>query len=147
MSADPKTVEALSVLLANTYTLAFKTHGYHWNVRGSNFVALHELFEAQYDALYEAADELAERLRALGVDAPASFKRYAELATITADGAVVDQTAMVTALRDDHRAVAKSAYALIEAADDADDAGTEDLATERVQAHEKAAWMLGAILG
>ncbi|MDX2102707.1 MAG: DNA starvation/stationary phase protection protein [Alphaproteobacteria bacterium] len=145
MSTVPVT-DTLSRLMASTYVLALKTHGYHWNVRGSLFPQLHSLFEEQYDGLYEAADGLAERLRALGADAPAGLAQLGELSVVTADGAVVDQMAMVRALRDDHLAVAKVAYEVIAAADAAGDPGSEDMATERVQEHEKAAWMLGAIL-
>lgn len=140
-------IDALAVLLADSYLLAFKTHGYHWNVVGEHFVQLHELFGQQYDALYDAADDVAERIRALGAPAPASLAEFAKLSTIEVSGDTPKAAKMIETLRDGHLAAAKSAYAVIAAAGDTDDSASEDLATERVAYHEKAAWMLGALLG
>lgn len=150
VTAKAKTAiaDSLAHLLADTYTLAFKTHGYHWNVVGPHFVQLHGLFGDQYDALYEAADEIAERIRALGVKAPSSHAAYAKLSSIKVeedDG--LKDTKMVEALRDAHLSAAKSAYKVIETAEKHGDSGSADLATARVQEHEKAAWMLTSLLG
>ena len=137
----------LGQLLAETYTLAFKTHGYHWNVVGPQFNDLHALFGQQYAALYEAADELAERIRALDQPAPASYAAFAELSAITADGETAPQTTLVERLRDAHRHAARTAGEVVEIADQHGDASTADLATQRITEHDKAAWMLGSILG
>jgi starvation-inducible DNA-binding protein len=139
--------EKLGQLLAETYTLAFKTHGYHWNVVGPQFHDLHGLFGTQYAALYEAADEVAERIRALGQPAPASYERFAGLSRIKADDERPAQMAMVERLRDGHVQAAKTAYELVETAEHNGDVSTADLATQRITEHEKAAWMLGSILG
>lgn len=146
-NARPAVAEKLGQLLADTYTLAFKTHGYHWNVVGRQFHDLHQLFGTQYAALYEAADEVAERIRALDQPAPASYARFAALSRVTADDERPDQLGMVERLRDAHRQTATTAYELVELAEQNDDAATADLATQRITEHEKAAWMLGSILG
>src|SRR3954470_12751605 len=101
-NSRPAVAEKLGQLLAETYTLAFKTHGYHWNVVGRQFHDLHQLFGTQYAALYEAADEVAERIRALGEPAPASYERFGALSRIKADDARPDQLGMVERLRDAH---------------------------------------------
>jgi starvation-inducible DNA-binding protein len=139
--------DKLGQLLAETYTLAFKTHGYHWNVVGPQFNDLHTLFGQQYAALYEAADELAERIRALGQPAPASYRQFADLSAITADGEVALQMALVERLRDGHARAARTAHDVIEIAEQQGDVSTADLATQRITEHDKAAWMLGSILG
>ena len=139
--------EKLGQLLAETYTLAFKTHGYHWNVVGRQFHDLHALFGTQYAALYEAADDVAERIRALGQPAPASYERFAALSRIKADDERPDQLGMVERLRDAHTQAAKTAYEVVEVAEQNGDVSTADLATQRITEHEKAAWMLGSILG
>jgi starvation-inducible DNA-binding protein len=139
--------DKLGQLLAETYTLAFKTHGYHWNVVGPQFNDLHALFGTQYAALYEAADEVAERIRALGEPSPASYARFAELSRITADGETAPQMQLVERLRDAHRQAARTAHEVVEIAEQNGDVSSADLATQRITEHDKAAWMLGSILG
>ncbi len=140
-------VAALGVLLADSYILSLKTQNYHWNVVGSDFVQLHQLFGAQYDALSGAIDEVAERIRALGSPAPASFAEFTDRASVKSTAGHPAARDMITALRDDHLTVAKAAYAVIKAANAAGDDASADLATGRVTEHEKAAWMLTALLG
>src|SRR5258706_7612852 len=139
--------QKLGQLLAETYTLAFKTHGSHGNVVGPQFKDLHGLSGPQYAALYEAADEVAERIRALGQPAPSSYERFAALSGIKADDARPPQMGMVEQLRDSHAQVVRTAYELVEVAEQNGDVSTADLATQRITEHEKAAWMLGSILG
>lgn len=138
---------ALGVLLADSYILALKTQNYHWNVVGSDFVQLHTLFGDQYEALSGAIDEVAERIRALGFPAPASFGEFAERSSLKSTAGAPAARDMITALRDDNLAAAKSAYAVIRAAEAVGDDSSADLATGRVTEHEKAAWMLSALLG
>jgi starvation-inducible DNA-binding protein len=139
--------DKLGQLLAESYILAFKTHGYHWNLVGPQFHDLHELFGTQYAALYEAADTLAERIRALGQPAPASYAQFAALSQIKADGETAPQMQLVERLRDGHVQAARTAHEVIEVAEQQGDVSTADLATQRITEHEKAAWMLGSILG
>ena len=140
--------EELKRVLADTYTLYLKTHNYHWNVTGPMFQTLHLLFEQQYNEMWMAADALAERIRALGVFAPGSYQQFAELTSIEdAEGDVPDAEAMIRNLLRGHEAVVKSARAALDVADEADDAATEDLLTQRIQIHEKTAWMLRSLLG
>jgi starvation-inducible DNA-binding protein len=139
--------EALGKLLADTYVLYGKTHAFHWNVTGPNFPQLHELFGAQYNELWTSLDEMAERIRALGVLAPMSGKAMAAASAIKeADGAP-SATEMVKALLDGHETAIKTARPVIELAQGGGDEGTADLVIGRIQAHEKAAWMLRATLG
>ncbi len=146
-NANKPVADALGVLLATSYTLALKTQAYHWNVVGEQFVQLHELFGEQYAELNAANDEIAERIRALGQVTPASFGEFAELSLIKSEGGQPKAAKMVEALRDGHAAAAKAARAVIEAAEKVGDDASADLATERIAAHDKAAWMLGALLG
>lgn len=145
--ADRTAVAAgLSRLLADTYTLYLKTHGYHWNVTGPHFNALHAMFEVEYRELWTATDEIAERIRALGVNAPGSGRAFADLASVSeADGAP-DAMTMVGDLAKGHERVAKTAREAFEAADRAGDQPTMDLLTQRMQASEKTAWMLRSVL-
>jgi starvation-inducible DNA-binding protein len=140
-------VAALGVLLADSYILSLKTQNYHWNVVGSDFVQLHQHFGAQYDALSGAIDEIAERIRALGSPAPASFAEFTDRASVKSTAGHPAARDMITTLRDDHLTAAKAAYAVIKAANAAGDDSSADLATSRVTEHEKAAWMLSALLG
>jgi starvation-inducible DNA-binding protein len=140
------TVHALAAVLADTYALAVKTHAAHWNVTGSGFFQLHAAFGSQYEALFEAADELAERLRALGVKAPAGLKAIAAAATL-ADTTTGDGVALATSLRDDHRAVSKALSAAVKVAQEAGDEATADLFIGRIEEHDKTAWMLSAYAG
>lgn len=139
-------VKELTQVLADTYALAVKTHGAHWNVRGAGFFRLHAAFEEQYTELFLAADEVAERVRALGVDAPSSIRQLAELSSIP-DAAKGDDDALVRALRDDHRRISERARKAVAAAQEGDDEGTADLLIGRAKAHDKTAWMLSATLG
>jgi starvation-inducible DNA-binding protein len=138
------TPDALARLLADTYTLYLKTHGYHWNVTGPRFPSLHVLFEEQYIEMRDAVDEIAERIRALGVMAPGSYRQLGRLTSIEEDEGVPGALEMVRHLADDHETVATTAQAALRAAEEAGDAATVDLATRRITVHEKARWMLRA---
>ncbi len=137
----------LSRVLANTFVLYGKTHGYHWNVKGIEFPGLHTMFEEQYTQLFEALDELAERIRALGVDAPHSPTVMATLATVSNDNANPDAKAMVEALLNDHEIVIRDLRVVIAKAAELGDEGTADMLTARMEEHEKTAWMLRATAG
>lgn len=137
-------VKALNHVLADTYALAVKTHGAHWNVTGSGFFQLHAAFGEQYDALFEAADNLAERIRALGETAPAGISTLAKLASIDDLGSDHGGHALAKALRDDHRALSKSCSKALGIADKAGDEATVDMLVGRIEAHDKTAWMLEA---
>lgn len=136
-------IDRLTNILADTYALAAKTHAAHWNVRGEGFFQLHAAFGEQYEALFEAADELAERIRALGAPAPAGLQALAARARI-ADAAGDGGRQLAQALRDDHRALSRECLAAARAAQEAGDEGTADLLIGRSQAHDKTAWMLDA---
>jgi starvation-inducible DNA-binding protein len=143
MSASPqKTAEALSHLLADSYTLYLKTHNFHWNVTGPMFTTLHTLFETQYTELALAVDEIAERIRSLGVRAPGSYKEFAELATVKDAEGTPSATDMIRILVDDLATVTASAKAVFEAAEAANDQASGDLAVRRMDVTEKNAWML-----
>ncbi|HAY13001.1 MAG TPA: Dps family protein [Fimbriimonadaceae bacterium] len=137
--------EALRKTLAESYVLLIKTHNYHWNVKGPQFVALHNLFELQYNELFLAVDELAERLRALGQHAPGTMAEFAALSQVK-DGQATKASDMVADLRASHTLVAQTARKGVKASEGVDDVGTADLLTARSQIHEKAAWMLASIL-
>lgn len=138
--------EGLSRLLADTYTLYLKTHNFHWNVKGPMFQTLHLMFETQYNELWTAADVIAERIRALDVYAPGSYTQFGKLTSIAEETGVPDWKGMVEQLVDGHEAVARTARETFRAADKADDQPTADLATQRMQQHEKTAWMLRSLL-
>lgn len=135
-------VKELSKLLASTYTLYLKTQNYHWNVTGPLFTSLHSLFETQYTELAAGVDEIAERIRALGARAPGSFAEFAKLSVVEEAAGERSANDMIGDLVDDQKAIADLAKSLIEAAEKAGDHATADLATARVLAHEKNAWML-----
>lgn len=137
-----KVIDNLKVLLADSYTLYLKTQNFHWNVTGPNFQSLHALFETQYTDLATAIDEIAERIRALGAKAPASYTAYAKLATIKEAGENVTAKNMVAELIKDQTAILKTLRKLADAADDVDDEVTEGMAVSRMQIHEKNRWML-----
>lgn len=124
-----------------------KTHSFHWNVTGPNFPQLHALFGAQYNEFWTSLDEMAERIRALGVLAPASGKAMAAAASIKEGEGAPEAAAMVKELTEGHEAAIKTARPIIELAQAGGDEGTADLVIGRIQAHEKAAWMLRATLG
>jgi len=139
-------VEALRTLLAETYALYIKTHGYHWNVTGARFQALHADFMAQYTELWTALDEIAERIRALGHFAPGSSGELLSDATIAPDNGVPGAESMVANLVRGHEAVARAArYGIKVAADSGDDV-TVDLMTQRATIADKTAWMLRSSL-
>ncbi len=136
----------LSKLLADTYTLYLKTHNFHWNVTGPQFNSLHLMFEAQYNELALAVDLIAERIRALGEPAPGSYSAYAALATIKEADGIPPAEEMVRILAADQLAVVRTARGVFPLADAANDEPTADLLTQRMQVHEKTAWMLRANL-
>jgi starvation-inducible DNA-binding protein len=136
----------LSSLLADTYTLYLKTHNYHWNVTGPMFTTLHLMFEQQYTELALAVDLVAERIRALGVFAPGSYSAFAELSSIEEAKAVPSAEDMIRDLVADNEAVARTARAIFPVVEAAHDEPTADLLTQRLQVHEKTAWMLRSLL-
>lgn len=138
--------EGLSRLLADTYTLYLKTHKYHWNVIGPMFQTLHLMFETQYNELALAVDLIAERIRALGVLAPGSYSEFSKLASISEDADTPSATDMIQRLVDGQEAVVRTARSLYPTANNANDEVTADLLTQRIQIHEKTAWMLRSLL-
>jgi starvation-inducible DNA-binding protein len=145
-TASEPTAEALAGLLGDTLTLYLKTHGYHWNVTGPAFRPLHLMFEEQYLELRDAADEIAERIRALDRPAPGSWRQLARLTELVEDEGVPDSREMVRRLAADHQTVVSTARRVLEVADANADAATVDLATRRIAIHQKMAWMLRATL-
>ena len=141
-----KIAEGLSRLLADSYTLYLKTHNYHWNVKGPLFNTLHQMFEVQYTELAAAVDEIAERIRALGEPAPGSYKAYAQLTSIEEEESVPDAEQMIRQLLKGQETVARTARSVIGAAEAANDEPTADLLTQRMQVHEKNAWMLRSMV-
>jgi starvation-inducible DNA-binding protein len=138
--------EGLSRLLADTYTLYLKTHNYHWNVTGPMFQTLHLMFETQYTELALAVDLIAERIRALGTVAPGSYKAYARLGSIAEEDGVPTATDMIRNLVAGQEAVVRTARKAFPAAEKAGDEATCDLLTQRLNVHEKTAWMLRSLL-
>ena len=138
--------DGLSRLLADTYTLYLKTHNYHWNVTGPQFNTLHTMFETQYTELALAVDVIAERLRALGAWAPGSYSDFARLSTVKEATGIPAAEAMVAELAADQATVVRTARALFPTVDAAGDEPTADLLTQRMQVHEKTAWMLRALI-
>jgi starvation-inducible DNA-binding protein len=136
----------LSRLLADSYTLYLKTHNYHWNVTGPQFHTLHQMFEQQYTELAAAVDEIAERIRALGVRAPGSYKEYAALTRIEEGDGEESAEEMIRQLAIGQETVVRTARESFPAADKANDEPTADLLTQRMQIHEKNAWMLRSML-
>lgn len=141
-----KIAAGLSKLLADSYTLYLKTHNYHWNVSGPHFGALHQMFEVQYTELAAAIDEIAERIRALGVRAPGSYTAFARLATVSEASDDEDAAEMIRQLVLGQEAVVRTAREAFAEADKAKDEPTADLLTQRMQNHEKNAWMLRSML-
>jgi len=137
---------SLSRLLADTYTLYLKTHNYHWNVTGPLFNTLHLMTEEQYTELATAVDEIAERIRALGLRAPGSYAEFGKLASIDEAKGGESAREMIEQLVLGQEAVVRTARKAIKAADDANDEPTLDLLTQRMQVHEKNAWMLRSML-
>jgi starvation-inducible DNA-binding protein len=137
----------LARLLADTYTLYLTTHNFHWNVTGPMFNTLHQMFMAQYTELWGAVDPIAERIRALGHPAPGSYAQFGALASIADVPAEPPKALeMVRILVDGHEAVARTARAVFPLAEQANDQPSADLLTQRLDIHEKTAWMLRALL-
>ncbi len=136
----------LSRLLADSYTLYLKTHNYHWNVEGPLFNTLHLMFEQQYTELATAVDTIAERIRALGEPAPGSYAAFSKLSTIDEEESVPAAEAMIANLVKGQEAVVRTARSIFPAVERANDEPTADLLTQRMQIHEKNAWMLRSML-
>ncbi len=141
-----KIAAGLSRLLADSYSLYLKTHNYHWNVTGPQFNTLHQMFEVQYTELATAVDEIAERIRALGVRAPGSYSEFAKLTSIEEGTGKESAEEMVRQLAVGQETVVRTAREAFPAADAASDEPTADLLTQRMQLHEKNAWMLRSML-
>jgi starvation-inducible DNA-binding protein len=140
-------VRGLSRLLADTYTLYLTTHNFHWNVTGPQFNTLHTMFMTQYTELWNAVDPIAERIRALGFPAPGSYKAYSELSSIADVPTTPPKaTEMIEILVKGHETVARTAREVFKVAEKANDQPTADLLTQRLDIHEKTAWMLRVLL-
>lgn len=138
--------DGLSRLLADTYTLYLKTHNFHWNVTGPLFNTLHLMFEQQYTELAAAVDEIAERIRALGFPAPGSYEQFAVLTSVKEESGVPSAEDMLAQLARDQEIVVRTAREVFPVADAAHDEPTADLLTQRMQIHEKTAWMLRSMM-
>ena len=138
--------EGLSRLLADTYTLYLKTHNFHWNVRGPMFETLHLMFEKQYTELADAVDVIAERIRALGLPAPGTYAEFSKLTSIKEEPGVPNADTMIKQLLDGQETVVRTARSVFGPVDKAHDEPTADLLTQRMQIHEKTAWMLRSLL-
>jgi starvation-inducible DNA-binding protein len=141
-----KIAQGLSRVLADTYSLYLKTHSFHWNVEGPMFNTLHLMFMDQYTELWNALDAVAERIRSLGFPAPGTGKEFSKLTSIEETEGVPEAMDMVRLLVAGHEAVARTARAAFPAAEKAGDESTCDLLTQRLQVHEKTAWMLRSLL-
>ena len=141
-----KIAVGLSRLLADSYTLYLQTHNYHWNVTGPQFSTLHTLFETHYTELAVAVDEIAERIRALGHRAPGSYREFIELSSIEEDNDEPNARQMIERLVAGQEAVARTARNIVPITDAANDEPSADLLTQRMQIHEKNAWMLRSLL-
>ncbi|WP_420911680.1 Dps family protein [Rippkaea orientalis] len=138
--------QGLSHLLADTYTLYLKTHNFHWNVTGPMFQTLHLMFEQQYNELALAVDLIAERIRALGFPAPGTYKEFVELSSIREEEGVPSAQEMIRKLVEGQEAVVPTARSIFPAVERSHDEPTADLLTQRMQVHEKTAWMLRSLL-
>jgi len=141
-----KIAKGLSHLLADTYTLYLKTHNFHWNVTGPHFQTLHTMFEGQYNELALAVDAIAERIRSLGEKAPGSYAEFSKLTSIKESTGHLSAEKMIAELVLGQEQVAKTARSIFPLADEAHDEPTADLLTQRLQIHEKTAWMLRSLL-
>jgi len=141
-----KIVEGLSKLLADSYTLYLKTHNFHWNVTGPMFQTLHLMFQAQYTELWNSIDLIAERIRSLDAPAPGTYAQFAKLASIQETVGVPKAQDMIKILLEGHEAVTRTARKAFPAAEKASDQPTMDLLTQRMEVHEKTAWMLRSLL-
>ncbi len=138
--------DGLARLLADTYTLYLTTHNYHWNVTGPMFQTLHLMFEQQYNELALAVDAIAERIRALGFPAPGTYEEFSELASIKQERGVPKATDMIRKLVEGQEAVVRTARSIFPIVEKVNDEPTADLLTQRMQVHEKTAWMLRSLL-
>lgn len=145
-SARKEIADGLSRLLADTYSLYLKTHYFHWNVTGPMFQTLHLMFETQYTELALAVDLVAERIRSLGFVAPGSYSEYAKLSSIPETAGVPKAEEMIKLLVEGQEAVVRTARSIFPIVDAASDEPTADLLTQRMQIHEKTAWMLRSLL-
>ncbi|HKQ83657.1 MAG TPA: Dps family protein [Steroidobacteraceae bacterium] len=136
----------LGKLLADTYTLYLKTHNFHWNVTGPMFQTLHLMFETQYNELALAVDAIAERIRSLGAPAPGTYAEFARLSSIKETSGVPKADEMIRLLVEGQEAVVRTARSLFPVVEKASDEATADLLTQRIQLHEKTAWMLRSLL-
>ena len=141
-----RVADALSNVLADTFIVYLKTHNFHWNVTGPMFRTLHQMFEEQYNELWLAVDAIAERIRSLGFIAPGSYGEFAKLTYVQAWPTARNATEMIGELLQDHETTARTVCSALAVARTAVDAPTEDLLTQRLAAHEKAAWMLRSLL-
>jgi starvation-inducible DNA-binding protein len=141
-----KIVKGLSALLADSYLLYLMTHNFHWNVTGPHFNSLHNMFMQQYTEQWTALDEIAERIRALGHPAPGTYKQFVALASIKEVESVPKSDDMIRYLIGAQEATARTARALLPVADEANDQPTADVVTQRLNVHEKTAWMLRSLL-
>jgi starvation-inducible DNA-binding protein len=141
-----KIADGLSRLLADTYGLYLKTHSFHWNVEGPMFNTLHLMFMEQYTELWNALDLIAERIRSLGFPAPGTYSEFGRLSSIEETEGVPEAMEMVRLLVRGHETVVRTARDVFGAADNGGDESTADLLTQRLQVHEKTAWMLRSLL-
>lgn len=138
--------DGLAGLLADTFTLYLLTHNFHWNVTGHMFEDLHEMFEDQYNALWQAVDPIAERIRSLGFPVAASYPDFIDLTSVEEADGVPDADEMVRRLVEGHQVVVRTARSMVPAVERVSDQATLDLLTDRLKYHEKTAWMLRSIL-
>lgn len=138
--------KGLSKVLADTYTLYLKTHNFHWNVTGPMFQTLHLMFEDQYSEMATAVDAIAERIRSLGTYAPGSYKEFSNLSSVQEADGVPEAKDMVRQLVEGHEAVIRTAREVFPIAEKGNDEATVDLLTQRIQLHEKTAWMLRSLI-
>ena len=141
-----KIAQGLSALLADSYTLYLMTHNFHWNVTGPMFNTLHLMFMDQYTEQWNALDVIAERIRALGYPAPGTYKEFSKLSSIKEVEGVPDAQEMIRLLLNAQESVARTARKVFEVVDEANDQPTADFLTQRLQTHEKTAWMLRSLL-
>lgn len=138
--------QGLSKVLAESYILYIKTHAFHWNVEGPMFNTLHIMFEEQYNELFQAVDEIAERIRALAYPAPGSYKSFSKLSSIKESDDKLPATQMIQELLEGQETLIRTLRDLVELSDKVGDESTADLATTRMKQHEKVAWMLRSLL-
>ncbi len=145
-SARKEIAKGVSKLMADTYTLYLQTHNFHWNVTGPMFQTLHLMFETHYNELWMAIDLIAERIRALGELAPGTYAEFADLTSIKEKKGGIKAEEMVRTLVEGHEAVIRTARKIFPIAEKAQDQVTLDLLTQRMQIHEKTAWMLRSLM-